>query len=161
MTAADSYELSMAVRLLLQAGREMQAAAARRMGLRVTDVQAMDLVTASGNKISPKELADRLGIRTASASVLIDRLTEAGHVRRTPVEQPEGKPRYRTNVSATEHARTEVRQTLKSVNDGFRELGAELTSEEAATVLDFLHRATDILHAYIAEAAEKPSEPAD
>ena len=138
----------------------MQATAARQMGLRVTDVQAMDLVTASKNKISPKELADRLGIRTASASVLIDRLTDAGHLRRSPAERTEGAPRrHRTNVSATDHARTEARRTLQTVNDGFRELGAGLTADEAAVVMNFLHRATDILRTYATDTEESPTEP--
>lgn len=149
MTAADSYDISLAVRLLLQSGREMQSAAARRMDLRVTDVQAMDLVTSAGNTISPAELASRLGIRTASASALIDRMVQAGHLERTAASRRD-KPgaRYRTNVETTPHARAEVRETLQDVNAGFRELGTSLTPNESAAVLKFLREATQILRNY-------------
>jgi DNA-binding MarR family transcriptional regulator len=153
VTAEDSYDISMAVRLLLQSGREMQSAAARRMGLRTTDVQAMDLVTSAGNTISPAELADRLGIRTASASALIDRMVAAGHMHRSPASrsEPVGH-RYRTNIEATQHARAAVRETLHVINDGFRQLGTDLTADEAATVLKFLRQATQILRGYADDA---------
>jgi|GEM_PF-6035437 DNA-binding MarR family transcriptional regulator len=152
--AADAYAISLAVRRLLQAAREMQAIAARQLGLRITDVQAMDLVTACGGELSPAELADRLGIRTASASALIDRLVDAGHLERSRSAAPAGVGRGRTRLNATEHARLEIRETLREVNDGFRELGTELTSEEAAVVLRFLDRATGILRSYASGAAD-------
>lgn len=164
VTAADSYDISMAVRLLLQSGRRMQSSAARQLGLRVTDVQAMDLVTSAGNTISPAELADELGIRTASASALIDRMVSAGHLKRFSAPRPN---RYRTSVEATPHARAEVRETLRDVNDRFRELGTSLTEEEAAVVLGFLKQATQILrdyadgseHASDRPAPARPSDP--
>ncbi|HEY9294426.1 MAG TPA: MarR family winged helix-turn-helix transcriptional regulator [Microlunatus sp.] len=160
MAAEDSYELSLAVRTLLQAGRQMQSAAARQLGVRITDVQAMDLVTAAGNRISPTELADQLGIRTASVSALIDRLVDAGHLVRSPAPQNEaGTSRRRTNVEATTHARNEVKKTLREVNDGFRALGTDLSHEDAVVVLDFLQRATDILRSYV-ENSEEPAQQA-
>jgi DNA-binding MarR family transcriptional regulator len=148
-------ELNLAVRRLLQSGREMQSAAARQLGLRITDVQAMDLVTAADGRISPAELADRLGIRTASASVLIDRLVAAGHLERAKAERAgNSQPRRRVRVAATPHARTEIRQALKDVNDGFDELARDLTPEQAAAVLTFLERGTQILRAYADSAHE-------
>lgn len=157
MTAAEAYAISLAVRRLLQSAREMQAIAARQLGLRITDVQAMDLVTAAGGDLSPAELADRLGIRTASASALIDRLVDAGHLQRSRPGVRVDAGRGRTRLTATEHARSEIRETLRDINDGFRELGTELTAEEAATVLKFLDRATQILRSYTAGAEAVPS----
>lgn len=155
MKPADAHDLSLAVRRLLQAAREMQSAAARRLGLRITDVQAMDLVTASDGRISPAELADRLGIRSASASALIDRMVAAGHMERIPIERTESAgDRRRTVIHATPDARAEVRDTLREVNDGFRELAESLDPTESAVVLSFLGRATDILRSYAAEADE-------
>jgi DNA-binding MarR family transcriptional regulator len=152
VTSADSRDISLAVRRLLQAAREMQSAAARRLGLRITDVQAMDLVTASDGRISPAELADRLGIRSASASALIDRMVAAGHMERLRLERNgAGSDRRRTQVHATPHARAEVRDTLRDVNEGFEQLADSLSPEEAATVLDFLLRATEILRSYAAD----------
>lgn len=154
MAAADSYDISMAVRRLLQSGREMQATAARRMGLRITDVQAMDLVTASGNRISPVDLADRLGIRTASASALIDRMVAVGHLEREPASRESSPKRRRTNVSATPDARAEVRETLRDVNQGFGDLATSLSADDAAVVLAFLEKATKILRDYAEDAVQ-------
>jgi DNA-binding MarR family transcriptional regulator len=154
VTAADSYTISLAVRRLLQSARQMQAVAARELGLRITDVQAMDLVTADQGDIGPAELADRLGIRTASATALIDRLAEAGHLERRPAEKTAGNGRRRTSLQATDSARAEIRATLRDVNEGFAQLAEGLTADEAATVLRFLERATEILRDH--GAAESP-----
>ncbi len=155
MTTADPRDISLAVRRLLQAAREMQSAAARRLGLRITDVQAMDLVTASDGRISPAELADRLGIRTASASALIDRMVAAGHMERLPADRSESAgDRRRTLIHATPYARAEVRDTMREVNDGFRELAESLSPEDSAAVLSFLDRATGILRSYAAQAGD-------
>lgn len=151
MTEADAYAISLAVRRLLQSGREMQAAAARQMGLRITDVQAMDLVTAGAGDLSPAELADRLGIRTASASALIDRLVDAGHVERSRPAARIDPGRGRTRLNPTEHARTEIRDVFRDVNEGFRDLGTELTGDEATVILRFLKDATRILRSYAAD----------
>lgn len=156
MAEADpSYEISMAVRLLLQAGREMQAASARRMGLRITDVQAMDVVTASGNEISPSDLTSRLGIRSASTSALIDRMVAAGHMTRTAAAPETPRPgRRRVTVSATPQARAEVREVLSQVNSDFRELAAALSPDQQTTVLAFLQDAHEILRSYAATAQD-------
>jgi DNA-binding MarR family transcriptional regulator len=136
----------------------MQSAAARRLGLRITDVQAMDLVTASDGRISPAELADRLGIRSASASALIDRMVAAGHMERLRVDRTDQLgDRRRTQVHATPHARAEVRDTLRDVNEGFEELARSLSPEDTATVLRFLEQATGIMRSY---AAGEESESA-
>jgi DNA-binding MarR family transcriptional regulator len=149
----------MAVRLLLQSGRQMQSAAARRLGLRITDVQALDLVTGAGNAISPAELANRLGIRTPSASALIDRMVAAGHLERSPASRHDTTGhRYRTNVEATQHARAEVRATLRDINSGFQELGTNLTADEAAAVLKFLRQAAQLLRDYADSADDRAQE---
>lgn len=147
-------DISLAVRELLQSGREMQAAAARELGVNTTDVQAMDLVTAHGGDLSPRDLAGRLGIRTASASALIDRLERAGHLERADVTGPKRFQGVRTRLVATEHARMEIRGVLRDVNEGFADLARDLTPEEAEVVLRFLRRGRDILRDFADRAGE-------
>lgn len=156
MAEEQAREVSLAVRELLQSARQMQSAAARQLGVNVTDVQAMDLITAGAGHLSPRDLATRLGIRTSSTSALIDRLELAGHLQRTTAEdRPQPRP-TRTRLVATSHARQEVREVLRDVNTGFAELAASLSEDEAAVVLDFLRRGRQILQDYADGAGGQP-----
>ncbi len=67
-------EIGLAVRALVLTDREMQTALARRLGVGLTDVRAMEELVASPDVLGPVELGNRLGIRSASATVLVDRL---------------------------------------------------------------------------------------
>lgn len=152
----QAREVSLAVRELLQSARQMQSAAARQLGVNVTDVQAMDLITSGGGKLSPRELATRLGIRTSSASALIDRLESAGHLQRTTADDRPQPRSTRTRLVATPHARQEVREVLHDINTGFADLAASLSDDEAMIVLDFLRRGRQILQDYADGAEGKP-----
>lgn len=101
-------EISQALRYVLQAGREMQATLAHRIDLRVTDVQAIDHIAAATEPLGTVELGDRLGIRSASAAALVDRLIHAGFVHR----HPDPNDRRRVVLSPTPDRRTEVRAHL-------------------------------------------------
>ena len=60
--AGVGYEISLAVRALLRAGRHMQAAMGRKLSLGETDLNAMDELVASGDPIGPVELGNRLEV---------------------------------------------------------------------------------------------------
>lgn len=144
-------EVTLAVRELLQSARQMQAAAARELGLNITDVQAMDLVTGAAGELSPSELARRLGIRTASASALVDRLERAGHLERA---ESEARGRFhgsRTRLVAPDSARAELRELFFDINEGFAELAREMSAEDAEVVLDFLRRGRDLMRRFADE----------
>ena len=74
-------EVTLAVRDFMHASREMTNRIARTQGRNTTDVIALELLDMVG-PMSPGELADHLGIRTASATLLVDRLETGGAVRR-------------------------------------------------------------------------------
>ena len=57
---------------------------ARRLGLSVHDVEAMEQVMVSGEPLGPVELSRRLGVTSAAATQSVHRLQAAGHVVRTP-----------------------------------------------------------------------------
>ncbi|HEY2191520.1 MAG TPA: MarR family transcriptional regulator, partial [Actinomycetospora sp.] len=86
----------------------------------------------------PVELARRLGIRSASASVLVDRLVHAGHLARVP-DPDDGR---RTRLVATDHARREALRALGSLLEGLDALTGPLDDRDAAVVRDFLRAAT-------------------
>jgi DNA-binding MarR family transcriptional regulator len=143
MTGEQAREdVGTALRRLLQAGREMHTAMAHRLDLRMIDLQAIDHVVTAEEPLGPVELARRLGIRSASASVLVDRLVDAGHLARVP-DPDDGR---RTRLVATDHARHEARRALEPL---LAELGAltdDLDAHAEAVVVDFLRRATAAMH---------------
>ncbi|QUQ65581.1 MarR family winged helix-turn-helix transcriptional regulator [Kutzneria sp. CA-103260] len=148
-------EINLALRRILQAGREMQAALARRLGVRVTDVQAVDHVVSSADPLGPVELGTRLGIRSASATVLVDRLVAAGHLTRTP-DPRDGR---RIALQATDHARKEVRAALTPLVDRVEEIAGQLDDDQVRTVLGFLDSVIEAMHDYaVDERSERPSE---
>src|SRR3954451_11290813 len=80
-------ELLQAVADLVAADRRMRSGLAVRMQLNLHDLQALRHVISAhrrGGSITPRRLADELGISTASTSVLIDRLVAQDHLRRAP-----------------------------------------------------------------------------
>ncbi len=139
-------EIGLALRRVLQAGREMQGALARRLGVRLTDVQAVDHVVSSAEPLGPVELGNRLGIRSASATALVDRLVTAGHLERAP----DPRDRRRIALRATDHARDEVRQALTPLADTVAEIAGRLDDDQARTVIGFLSDVTDAMRDYAA-----------
>ncbi len=131
-------EVGLALRTLLRAGRELTATLARRLDLGVTDVQAMDhLVSAEGTP-GPAQLAHVLGIRSASATVLVDRLESAGHLRRAR----SSVDRRRVTLEVTESAQHEVRAAMMPLLARLAEITSALDADEAEVVRRFLHDAT-------------------
>lgn len=137
-------EIASALRTMLQAGRQMHTALARRLDVRVTDVQAVDIVVSASEPIGPVELGNRLGIRSASATALVERLVVAEHM----VREPDPRDGRRVTLAATEHARTEVRQALAPLLADLAAIAGRLDDAQADTVLTFLHETTAAIRGY-------------
>jgi DNA-binding MarR family transcriptional regulator len=145
MTSAPTpADLGPALRDLLQAGRQMQAAMAARLGLRLTDLQAIDHVVSTPEPIGPVELGQRLGMRSASATVLVDRLVAAGHL----VRRPHPADGRRITLAATAHARHEIRAVLAPLLPDLTAIGARLGRRDLAVVLAVLGEISAVLKDY-------------
>ncbi len=76
--------------LLLREFLEVSGDFERRLGAELevnpTDLAAMEHLIQSG-PLSPSEIASRLGVTTAAATTIVDRLTRVGHVARRSNEQ--------------------------------------------------------------------------
>jgi len=141
--AADGAELeSLDLRPLMRAAHEADQAMARRLGLGVTDVQALDHLLAA--PMGPGELGARLGLRPASATALVDRLEAAGHVERR--RHPED--RRRQVVVPTEHATREAFAVLGPLLAELRAAGEELTPQERRATARWLRRVQRALEDY-------------
>lgn len=141
-----SAQIGRELRRVLQTGREMQATVARRLGVRVTDVQAVDQVVSAERPLGPVELGTRLGIRSASATKLVDRLVDAGHLTRAP----DPADRRRIALAATEHARDEVREALAPLLTRITAITDDLDADQATTILAFLREVTAAMRDYAA-----------
>lgn len=86
--------------------------------------------------VSPTELGAYLGIKTSSVTVMIDRLEEAGHVRRSP----SSVDRRRIMVESTDYADAEVRKTLADMHSRMIEATTGIEPEIAAGIVSFLDR---------------------
>ena len=120
-------------------------ASARACGLGATDLYALNILELAG-PMTPGELGARAGLTTGPTTRLIDRLEQAGYVRRSPapgdrrkvIVEPVGKPAQLDEVMAP--VRREVGEILAGYSD-----------EQLDALYDYFRRAA---RAY-EEAAER------
>ncbi|MCD1144916.1 MarR family transcriptional regulator [Kocuria sp. LUK] len=108
------------------------------MGMGEKDVQALrHLMEAdrAGEPLTPRMLATKLGISSASTTALLDRLARSGHVAR----RPHPTDRRSLVIVATHEADCEIRATLGRMHERMHAAAARLSPEQAATVVAFLH----------------------
>ncbi|MFC3743013.1 MarR family winged helix-turn-helix transcriptional regulator [Paractinoplanes deccanensis] len=132
---------------MLQANGEAAHSLARRLGVGITDAVALDYLLSSPDGLGPTELGQRLGIRSASATTLVDRLDAAGHAHR--VRHP--SDRRRQTVVATDHAYEEVRTALAPLLERIEQAAARLGSEQAAATTTFLREVAAAMRDYAAD----------
>lgn len=144
---AGPAELSSALRALLLAGRDMHASMADRLGLGGTDLAALDELARSSTPLGPVELGQRLGIRSASATVLVDRLQAAGHLER----HPHPVDRRRVSLQPTASALHEVRTALTPIIQAIGGLTNALSADESELIRRFLQDVTTAIQRYIDE----------
>lgn len=121
-----------ALRRLLGTSSRATPALARRAGLSHTELALLEEVME--RPTGPSELAQRLGVTSAAASGIVDRLQARGHVER----QPHATDRRRTAVVVTPPAREELFGHLMPMFLELAQLDARLDVDERAAVLRFL-----------------------
>lgn len=135
-------EVTLGVRDLTHAFRELTARIARRLDMPVTDVTAVGLVDMLG-PMTVGALASRLDIRTASATVLVDRLVAAGRAER----RPHPTDRRSTLVHLTPAGRAESWGLWEPAIRAMDAVAADLPPEHRGVVSDYLRQ--------IAEAVQR------
>lgn len=113
----------------------------RRLSLGATDLRALDELVAVSEPLGPVELGHRLGIRSASATILVDRLEAAGHLRRTP-DPDDGR---RIILQTSESARQELRAALTPLLASIEAIASRLDEEQTEVVLAFLQDVTEAI----------------
>ena len=148
-------EVNWALRAVQHLDAPVRAVLAQRLGIGHTDAQALDLLDAPPDGIGPVELGAMLGIRSASATALVDRLESAGHVTRGrhPTD------RRRIVVEPTDSARRAVVEVLRPLIEAMEGVAAEFTPEESAVVARYLRRVAEVTGEFVAGDAPPPCPP--
>ncbi len=133
---------TLSVQRLVNASRELTARMARQLNVHTTDMSALALLEQFG-PMGTAELADRLGLRVASTTMVIDRLERAGHVGRRPHETD----RRRIVVESTPAAhRVSLALLLPSI-EGIDAVGQALDPHDRQVVADYLDAVLQVMYA--------------
>ncbi|MCC9146746.1 MULTISPECIES: MarR family winged helix-turn-helix transcriptional regulator [unclassified Arthrobacter] len=140
-------------REVLEAVRSYRAAETRirrrtqdAMGMNENDLLAMRYLMQArqtGGSLGPKDLSRLLGISTASTTALIDRLERGGYVQRRA--RPHDRRAW--EIVPTDTSDTEVRATVGTMHQRMMQAAAELSPQDAETVIRFMDRLREALDA--------------
>lgn len=139
----EAHELSWALHEVTDANAEITRGLARRLGLGMNDMAAMDHLF-RGGPLGPAELGNLLGIRSASVTALVDRLEAAGHVER----RPHPTDRRRLVVEPTRHAVEEVLSVIRPMVASLDSVAEELRPDEREIVSRYLSRVSEVMGSY-------------
>jgi DNA-binding MarR family transcriptional regulator len=126
-----------AVRTFRRADEAMRQRAGRDMAMNLTDLRALRHVIAAeqvGTSVTPRDLAEDLGISTASTTKVLDRLAGSGHLQR----RPHPRDRRSVVVVATAAAHREVRERLAGAHARMIEAARGVPEHCRPAVRDFL-----------------------
>lgn len=120
------------LRELLHTADQVGPAVSRRAGLSSSELAALELLVE--RRVGPAELARELGVTSAAASGIVDRLEQRGHVLR--VAHP--TDRRRTDLAITPEGHEEVIGHLMPMFAALAALDASLDPAERRAVDRFL-----------------------
>jgi DNA-binding MarR family transcriptional regulator len=129
---------------LRKAGSVMQllgAASAERIGINVTDLNCLNILALTGS-MTAGDLARETGLTTASITGVLDRLEEAGFVRRE--RDPGDRRRVIVRLDAARGLR-DVAPVFAPVVEAWRAAAEAYTDEQLTLILDFQHQLEQIM----------------
>ncbi|MEY2847722.1 MAG: hypothetical protein RI885_387 [Actinomycetota bacterium] len=127
-------DVSWAFREANRVSNDLDAVLARHLALGATDYDAMNHLMSSPDPLGPNTLARRLGITAASATELVDRLEEAGHVTRVRSTEDRRRVELHASPDSTERILGELRPLIAA----FDEIASELDDAQRAAVAGYL-----------------------
>ena len=129
-------------------------AVAERLGVHSTDIETLDLLGIYG-PMTAGQLAEHAGLTTGATTRLIDRLERAGFVRRHHDEND----RRRVIIEPNWERATVVMALFESVGRRMGELWKSYSSEDLATIIDFMQRSNRIMAEENAALRGRPHDP--
>src|ERR671921_1605343 len=116
------------------------SAIARRTGLGLSEMSALEHLQHSHGGLTPTELGRRLSLSSGAITALVDRLERTGHVER----RPNPADRRSSVVLPVPEGLEESGRHLRPVAAELLEATAALTDEERAAVGRYLETATEV-----------------
>ena len=124
---------------VLRANPDARAGIARRLELNLSEVDAMEHLMRA--PIGPVELSRRLHMTSASATVLVDRLEEAGHVHRE-ADPHDGRRRL---VRPTDQGTRAVFEQIGPMVADLVAVEDGMSDHDRAAVVSYLQRVLGVL----------------
>jgi DNA-binding MarR family transcriptional regulator len=139
----------------------LSSAVAERVGLSSSDLECLDyIVMAGAQAITPGRLATVTGLTSGAITGLVDRLEQAGFVRR----EPDPLDRRKIRVVAVEARVRQLGIYYARLIQRTEALWAQYSEEQLRTVLDFTRRSIDVSAAEVSYVRTlpglKPPKPA-
>ena len=148
---SSPWELGLLIKELVRLNRHLGTAMAEDLGIHWSDFQALDDLSSEG-PMGPAELGRRLGLGSAAATALADRLEAAGHVRRErhPVD------RRRVALTPTEHAGTEAMRVLGPFVMDLAAVAERMSAAERDVVAGYLQEVLRVYRQHLGLPEDAP-----
>ncbi|KUN22487.1 MarR family transcriptional regulator [Streptomyces corchorusii] len=145
-------ELALESRRYLAAYVLFNQAVADHLGLHPTDVQCLSLLTAEPEPLTVRQIADRTGLTTGSATRLVDRLERGGYVTRTSDRQD----RRRVLVTPVPERLARVTALWDDLGQSWQTLLDDHSEDELRAITRHLRRAHDLGHTQVKRLRAMP-----
>jgi DNA-binding MarR family transcriptional regulator len=136
-------------------GASFFRAAAARIGMTVTDMQVIDLLESAG-PATAGQLADLTGLTTGAITGMINRLEEAGLVRRE--RDPNDGRRVIVQLVPEKNERRKVGSIFASLGEGWKEMVSHYDDEQLSFLLKFLKGSNALSRQEIVRLREAPTD---
>ena len=142
--SSGTHRASQLLHAVLMLNTTLEHSMCRRLKINHTDIQALQHLMLN-EPMTPGELAGRLNISTAATTAVVDRMSQRGHVLRTP------HPRDRRSllIRPSPEAVTQTLETLRPLFDEAENIINALTPSGQDTVVVYLQGILEAMHAQI------------
>jgi DNA-binding MarR family transcriptional regulator len=137
--AQGVHESTALLRLILRISQEFEAYLGGELTVNPTDLNAMQHLIMEG-PMSPTQLAKKLRLSTAAATVVTDRLTKVGHVTRAPHPTDRRGVIIQPAPESVAHAM----RTLMPMIMGINQVIHEFSEQEQDVITRYLRRVVDV-----------------